>query len=124
MKHTLLKIARKMWYKPLFFGAVLAEERRGLSEQEALTKTMRILALPVILTSITTALGFISLISAPGISIKNMGIFLAFGVMVAMVFSLCFIPALTSFYRKKITTPAPSTGVIFLLRSSEIPSWV
>ena len=86
-----------------FFGFY----RRGLSAQEALTQTMRILTLPVILTSVTTSLGFISLISAPGISIKNMGIFLAFGVMVAMVFSLCFIPALTSFYRKKLVAPAP-----------------
>ncbi len=83
--------------------------RCGLSAQEALTKTMRVLTLPVVLTSVTTSLGFISLVSAPGISIKNMGIFLAFGVMVAMVFSLCFIPALTSFYRKKVVAPAPET---------------
>ena len=79
-----------------FFGFF----RKGYPVREALSATMRILTLPVILTSVTTGLGFLSLLSAPGVSIKNMGLFLAFGVMVAMLFSLLFIPALTSFYRK------------------------
>jgi len=84
-----------------FFGF----RRRGYVVQEALLEAMRILSLPVILTSVTTALGFVSLISAPGVSIKNTGIFLAFGVMVAMIFSLLFIPAITSFYRSRKHSP-------------------
>ncbi|GAK58579.1 hypothetical protein U27_05553 [Candidatus Vecturithrix granuli] len=88
-----------------FFGFL----RKGYSKIDALTSAMRILTLPVILTSVTTALGFISLLSAPGVSIRNMGVYLAFGVMVAMMFSLWFIPALTSFYRsKKIRSGQPS----------------
>ncbi|MDY0095141.1 MAG: efflux RND transporter permease subunit [Candidatus Vecturithrix sp.] len=84
-----------------FFGFL----RKGYSKIDALTAAMRILTLPVILTSVTTALGFISLLSAPGVSIRNMGLYLAFGVMVAMMFSLWFIPVLTSFYRStKIRT--------------------
>jgi|GEM_PF-1560301 len=74
--------------------------KQGLKPKEALFKTMKILTVPVILTSITTAFGFFSLIMAPGVSIKNMGIFLAFGVMIAMFFSLFFIPAVLSFYKK------------------------
>jgi len=75
--------------------------RKGYSVNDALSETMRLLTLPVILTSVTTALGFTSLLTAPGVSIRNMGVFLAFGVMVAMVFSLFFIPTLTTFYQKK-----------------------
>lgn len=71
--------------------------RKGMSSKEAALETMKVLTLPVVLTSLTTGLGFLSLVTAPGVSIRNMGVFLAFGVMVAMVFSLVFIPALVSF---------------------------
>ncbi|HBD93406.1 MAG TPA: hypothetical protein DC057_04475, partial [Spirochaetia bacterium] len=72
---------------------------KGLDAKAAIKKTMSNLTLPIILTSVTTAIGFFSLISAPGVSIKNMGIFLGFGVMIAMLFSLVFIPAVLSFSR-------------------------
>lgn len=75
--------------------------KKGFRPREALIETMHLLTLPVILTSVTTGMGFASLITSPGVSIKNMGIFLAFGVMVAMVFSLLFIPAVASWYRPK-----------------------
>ncbi len=75
--------------------------KKGCGTREALLETMRLLGLPVVLTSVTTGLGFAALVTSPGVSIKNMGIFLAFGVMVAMVFSLLFIPTVLSFYKKK-----------------------
>ena len=48
---------------------------------------------PVVMTSVTTAVGFISLLTSQVYPIKYFGIFTAFGVMVAMVFSLVLIPA-------------------------------
>lgn len=48
---------------------------------------------PVVMTSVTTAVGFISLLSSEVYPIKYFGIFTAFGVMMAMVFSLTIIPA-------------------------------
>ena len=77
----------------------LGSYRRGMSTQAALQETMRLLTLPVILTSVTTSVGFASLVTAPGVSIRSMGLYLAFGVMVAMTFSILFIPILMSFYR-------------------------
>lgn len=74
--------------------------RQGMSREDALHKTMQLLTLPVILTSVTTSIGFASLVTAPGVSIRSMGVYLAFGVMVAMVFSILFIPILMSFYRR------------------------
>lgn len=84
--------------------------RGGLTPREAVRETLRVLTLPVVLTSITTSLGFVSLLTAPGVSIKNLGVFLAFGVMTAMVFSLLFLPALSSFLkgRKPATSPQES----------------
>ena len=48
---------------------------------------------PVVMTSVTTAVGFISLLTSQVYPIKYFGLFTAFGVMVAMVFSLVLIPA-------------------------------
>ena len=48
---------------------------------------------PVIMTSVTTAVGFISLLTSQVYPIKYFGIFTAFGVMAAMLFSLVLIPA-------------------------------
>jgi uncharacterized protein len=48
---------------------------------------------PVAMTSVTTAVGFISLLTSQVYPIKYFGLFTAFGVMMAMVFSLTLIPA-------------------------------
>lgn len=47
---------------------------------------------PVVMTSITTAVGFISLLTSQVYPIKYFGIFTAFGVLMAMIFSLVLIP--------------------------------
>ena len=73
--------------------------KKGYQNKDAVLETMRLLTVPVIMTSVTTAIGFSSLVTSPGMSIRNMGLFLGFGVMVAMVFSLLFIPALISYSR-------------------------
>jgi len=48
---------------------------------------------PVVMTSVTTAVGFISLLTSEVYPVKYFGVFTAFGVMMAMVFSLVFLPA-------------------------------
>lgn len=48
---------------------------------------------PVVMTSITTSVGFISLLTSQVYPIKYFGIFTAFGVLMAMVLSLGLIPA-------------------------------
>ncbi|MBN2617492.1 MAG: outer membrane lipoprotein-sorting protein [Spirochaetales bacterium] len=87
---------------------------RGKSAKLALKETMDNLKIPVILTSLTTSLGFFSLITAPGISVRNMGIFLGFGVLTAMLFSLIFIPCLLSFKKDKDKGLVKTTNNIFL----------
>jgi len=48
---------------------------------------------PVVMTSVTTAVGFVSLLTSDVYPIKYFGMFTAFGVMAAMVLSLVLIPA-------------------------------
>ncbi len=48
---------------------------------------------PVVMTSVTTAVGFISLLTSQVYPIKYFGLFTAFGVLSAMVLSLLLIPA-------------------------------
>ncbi|MBI9099633.1 MAG: MMPL family transporter, partial [Spirochaetaceae bacterium] len=72
---------------------------RGLSSRKAVIRAVSNLWKPIVLTSITTAIGFASFIFSPGESLRNMGLFLAFGVIMAMIFSLLYIPILLSFYK-------------------------
>ena len=48
---------------------------------------------PVVMTSVTTAVGFVSLLTSEVYPVKYFGLFTAFGVLMAMVFSLVFLPA-------------------------------
>jgi uncharacterized protein len=48
---------------------------------------------PVAMTSVTTAIGFISLLTSQVYPVKYFGLFTAFGVMAAMVLSMVFLPA-------------------------------
>ncbi len=59
----------------------------------AILGTMRQLAAPVILTSLTTMAGFGALATSNLRSIRDFGIFTSIGVFAAMVFSLTFVPA-------------------------------
>ena len=63
------------------------------SKLDATKDMLKHLWKPVIMTSVTTAVGFISLLTSEVYPVKYFGIFTAFGVMMAMVFSLVFLPA-------------------------------
>jgi len=62
-------------------------------KKEAVMDMIKYMWLPVIMTSVTTAVGFISLLTSQVYPIKYFGIFTAFGVLAAMLFSLTLIPA-------------------------------
>ena len=64
-----------------------------IGTNEAITDMIKNMWKPVVMTSITTAVGFVSLLTSEVYPVKYFGLFTAFGVMSAMVFSLIFIPA-------------------------------
>ncbi|HIP49236.1 MAG TPA: RND family transporter [Lutibacter sp.] len=63
------------------------------TKKEATKDMLKYMWKPVVMTSVTTAVGFISLLTSQVYPVKYFGIFTAFGVMMAMVFSLVFLPA-------------------------------
>jgi len=65
----------------------------GSTRREAVADMLKNMWKPVAMTSITTSIGFVSLLSSEVLPIKYFGLFTAFGVMAAMVFSLLLIPA-------------------------------
>lgn len=72
----------------LFLG-----ENPDASKKEAIMDMIHGMWKPVVMTSVTTAVGFISLLTSQVYPIKYFGLFTAFGVMAAMLFSLVLIPA-------------------------------
>lgn len=67
--------------------------RDGKDNLEAVQCTMKELNGPVVMTSLTTAVGFLALFTADIVPIREYGASVAFGILAAMIFSLSFIPA-------------------------------
>ncbi len=66
----------------------------GYDKKEAVIQTLEHLTMPVIMTSLTTAFAFYAISMTEIIQLKHFGIFVGVGTLVAMLFSLFFIPAL------------------------------
>lgn len=81
---------------------VIYELGEGHHLKTAIVRAMNSLKSPIILTTVTTACGFISLMTGAGVSIKNMGFYLSIGVFVALFFSFAFLPPLLSFFPEEV----------------------
>ena len=68
-------------------------ENPNASKKVAIGDMLKYMWKPVLMTSITTAVGFTSLLTSEVFPIKYFGLFTAFGVIMSMVFSLTLIPA-------------------------------
>jgi hypothetical protein len=69
------------------------ELKRGVDKESALRNTMDRMAKPVVMTSLTTMVGFSSLAISEISDIRDFGLFTAFGIFSAMIFSLTVLPA-------------------------------
>jgi len=72
------------------------EMRRGKSRHEAIQESLRVNHQPVFITSVTTAIGFLSLNFSDSPPFRDLGNIVAIGVMSAYVYSVLFLPALMS----------------------------
>lgn len=68
--------------------------KRGDTHDEALRHVFGTSALGCFLTSITTALGMLSLVMIPIVDIQNLGILAAFGVIAALLYTLFVLPVM------------------------------
>lgn len=85
---------------------------KGLNKKDAVKQTLNHLTIPVIMTSFTTAVAFYSISLTEIVQLKHFGIFVAVGTIVAMVFSLLFIPALLLTLPERLTKKEKRRSVI------------
>ena len=76
--------------------SVLLGMRRGLDRNAAIVESLRINAYPVFITSVTTAIGFLSLNASDSPPFHVLGNYVAFGVLCALVYTMTLLPALLS----------------------------
>jgi len=84
-----------------YYDALL--EQPDISATDAVLIAMREMWQPVIFTSLTTAAGFLSFLTAVMLPFRYFGVFTAVGVLAAMVFSLTFFPAMLSLLPPKVS---------------------
>jgi predicted RND superfamily exporter protein len=93
------------------------------TKKEAVADMISSMWKPVVMTSVTTSVGFFSLLTSQVYPIKYFGLFTAFGVMAAMLFSLLLIPSailIFGFKKHKTFQPKKSAGKIpFAYRFAE-----
>lgn len=105
------------------YQEVLQDNR---DKHQAIQATMKEMAPPCIMTSLTTAVGLLSLQTSSVIPVKDFGLFAAVGVMTALVFSLIGIPALFALlpipsYTGKRTFASTHSDTILL---GKLGAWV
>ena len=70
------------------------EMRQGVTKNKAIADSLRINFQPILLTSVTTAIGFLSLNFSDSPPFRDLGNMVAVGVMLAFVFSMTVFPAM------------------------------
>jgi predicted RND superfamily exporter protein len=91
-----------------------------LTARQAVEKTYAEIWLPIVMTSVTTAAGFLMLIQgSPMIPVYQFGVTVAIGVMSAMALSLTVLPAAIVLFDAK---PSPAFARLFAARGSGGPS--
>ena len=107
-------------------NSMFYEMRLGKSKKEALAESLRLNFKPILLTSITTTIGFLSMNFSESPPFRDLGNIVAIGVMVACILSLTLFPALLTVLpvRVKIQSGDKNTlmGIIgnFVIAKSRI----
>lgn len=85
-----------------FLMTMLTLMRKGMSKEDALREAMRIDFKPLLLTSVTTSIGFLSLNFSDSPPFQDLGNMTAMGVMAAFFFSIFFLPSFLSIMPVKV----------------------
>jgi len=85
-------------------STMFAEMRRGLDKHAAILESLRINIKPVFVTSLTTAIGFLSMNSSDVPPFRELGNVVAVGVLAAFIFSVLLLPAILAVLPVSIKT--------------------
>ena len=92
----------------------------GKSRKEALIESLRLNMMPIFITSVTTAIGFLSLNMSDSPPFRDLGNVTAVGVMIAFILSVTLLPALISLLPFKASAKSSSNSVFF----DRLANWV
>ncbi len=98
--------------------SVLLGMRRGLDRNAAIVESLHINAYPIFITSVTTAIGFLSLNASDSPPFHVLGNYVAFGVLCALVYTMTLLPALLSILPLRASL-AQSRGTAFFDRFAD-----
>ncbi len=84
--------------------------RHGVEKKPAIIESLRVNFQPVLLTSVTTAIGFLSMNFSDSPPFRDLGNIVAMGVMLAFFFSVTLFPALLCVLPIKVTPEAQRKG--------------
>ncbi len=100
-------------------NAVIVEQR--VNPYKAMQRAVRYIAVPVILASATTILGFFSFVAGSRlIMIKEFAMFSIAGILFSLILTIVFLPAVMVVMKKKESSPAKTGENIF----DKIPEWL
>ena len=91
---------------------MLQEIHKGMSKHDAIVESMRVNFMPIFLTSITTALGFLSLNSSDAPPFADLGNMSTYGVLGAFILTITFLPAIMYILPIKAKHFVAGTGVM------------
>ena len=91
---------------------VMDQLSQGLSNREALKKTLEAVGTPIILTSITTMAGFLAMLVIDSQAIREMGIAAAMGIAIACVATWIILPVLLIHQRPLTRSRDTSSGLV------------
>ncbi len=91
-----------------FLSTMFDEMRRGKSREEAISESLRINFHPIFLTSLTTAIGFLSLNFSDAPPFRDLGNITTFGVIAAWIYAVSFLPAIMAVLPVRISATQTS----------------
>ena len=100
----------------------VAQMRKGSDKYVAMRESLRINFMPVFLTSITTAIGFLSLNTSDAPPFRDLGNVAAIGVMAAFFFSIFLLPALATLLPSRMKPQQDETKTLKLMNG--LAEWV
>lgn len=98
----------------------MSEMRAGKDKITAMKESLRVNFMPVFLTSVTTAIGFLSLNTSDAPPFGDLGNVAAMGVMAAFVFSIFLLPALAAVLPSKVEVKETKTSELM----ANLADWV
>ncbi len=81
---------------------ILDQMRKGIAKHEAIIESLRINFQPVSIASVTTTIGFLTMLFSDVPPFQHLGIFVALGILTSWLLSLTFLPALMSLLPVKV----------------------